>query len=123
MIIGVDVLEGTLRVGTPICAVKTDPTTKERQTLILGKVISLEINHQPVQEVKKGQTAAGVAVRLEDPSGQQPIWGRHVDENDTLYSLVSRRSIDTLKDKAFRDQVARSDWLLLKKLKVVFGIE
>ncbi|CAI5022946.1 BTE_HP_G0002570.mRNA.1.CDS.1 [Saccharomyces cerevisiae] len=118
-----DVLEGTLRVGTPICAVKTDPTTKERQTLILGKVISLEINHQPVQEVKKGQTAAGVAVRLEDPSGQQPIWGRHVDENDTLYSLVSRRSIDTLKDKAFRDQVARSDWLLLKKLKVVFGIE
>ena len=123
MIIGVDVLEGTLRVGTPICAVKTDPTTKERQTLILGKVISLEINHQPVQEVKKGQPAAGVAVRLEDPSGQQPIWGRHVDENDTLYSLVSRRSIDTLKDKAFRDQVARSDWLLLKKLKVVFGIE
>ncbi|CAI6468404.1 AVN_collapsed_G0000340.mRNA.1.CDS.1 [Saccharomyces cerevisiae] len=123
MIIGVDVQEGTLRVGTPICAVKTDPTTKERQTLILGKVISLEINHQPVQEVKKGQTAAGVAVRLEDPSGQQPIWGRHVDENDTLYSLVSRRSIDTLKDKAFRDQVARSDWLLLKKLKVVFGIE
>ena len=123
MIIGVDVLEGTLRVGTPICAVKTDPTTKERQTLILGKVISLEINHQPVQEVKKGQTAAGVAVRLEDPSGQQPIWGRHVDENDTLYSLVSRRSIDTLKDKAFRDQVAGSDWLLLKKLKVVFGIE
>ncbi|QHS71405.1 translation initiation factor eIF5B [Saccharomyces paradoxus] len=123
MIIGVDVLEGTLRVGTPICAVKTDPTTKERQTLILGKVISLEINHQPVQEVKKGQTAAGVAVRLEDPSGQQPIWGRHVDENDTLYSMISRRSIDTLKDKAFRDQVARSDWLLLKKLKVVFGIE
>ncbi|CAI4037077.1 hypothetical protein SMKI_01G0340 [Saccharomyces mikatae IFO 1815] len=123
MIIGVDVLEGTLRVGTPICAVKTDPVTKERQTLILGKVISLEINHQPVQEVKKGQTAAGVAVRLEDPSGQQPIWGRHVDENDTLYSLISRRSIDTLKDKAFRDQVARSDWLLLKKLKVVFGIE
>ncbi|EJS44852.1 fun12p [Saccharomyces arboricola H-6] len=123
MIIGVDVLEGALRVGTPICAVKTDPVTKEKQTLILGRVISLEINHQPVQEVKKGQTAAGVAVRLEDPSGQQPIWGRHVDESDTLYSLISRRSIDTLKDKAFRDQVARSDWLLLKKLKVVFGIE
>ncbi|CAI4054267.1 hypothetical protein N7582_000028 [Saccharomyces uvarum] len=123
MIIGVDVLEGTLRVGTPICTVKIDPTTKEKQTLLLGRVISLEINHQPVPEVKKGQTAAGVAVRLEDPSGQQPIWGRHVDESDTLYSMISRRSLDTLKDKAFRDQVARSDWLLLKKLKVVFGIE
>lgn len=123
MIIGVDVVEGCLRIGTPICAVRTDPTTKERNVLLLGKVMSLEINHQPVTEVKKGQTAAGVAVRLEDPSGQQPIWGRHVDESDTLYSMISRRSIDTLKDPAFRDQVQRSDWLLIKKLKPVFGIE
>lgn len=123
MIIGVDVVEGCLRIGTPICAVRTDPTTKERNILLLGRVMSLEINHQPVTEVKKGQTAAGVAVRLEDPSGQQPIWGRHVDESDTLYSLISRRSIDTLKDPAFRDQVQKSDWLLIKKLKPVFGIE
>ncbi|QLG73171.1 hypothetical protein HG535_0E02550 [Zygotorulaspora mrakii] len=123
MIIGVDVIDGTVRVGTPICAVRTDPTTKEKIILQLGKVTSLEINHQPFNEVKKGQTAAGVAMRLEDPSGQQPIWGRHVDETDTLYSMISRRSIDTLKDKAFRDQVSRADWLLLKKLKPVFGIE
>lgn len=123
MIIGVDVLDGVLRVGTPICAVRTDPTTKEKQILLLGRVTSLEINHQPVNEVKKGQTAAGVAMRLDDPSGQQPIWGRHVDETDTLYSMISRRSIDTLKDKAFRDSVSRSDWLLLKKMKPVFGIE
>ncbi|SCW01398.1 LAFE_0D11694g1_1 [Lachancea fermentati] len=123
MIIGVDVMEGSLRMGTPICAVRTDPTTKEKNILLLGRVVGLEINHQAVSEVKKGQTAAGVAVRLEDPSGQQPIWGRHVDEKDTLYSLITRKSIDTLKDPAFRDQVARSDWLLLRKLKVVFGIE
>ncbi|KAL3228626.1 Eukaryotic translation initiation factor 5B [Nakaseomyces bracarensis] len=123
MIIGVDVIEGTLRTGTPICAVKTDPTTKEKQILLLGKVMSLEINHEPVNEVKKGQTAAGVAMRLIDPSTQQPVWGRHVDEKDTLYSMITRRSIDTLKDKAFRDQVPRSDWMLIKKLKPVFGIE
>lgn len=123
MIIGVDVIDGVLRIGTPICAVRTDPTTKEKNILLLGKVTSLEINHQPVTEVKKGQTAAGVAMRLDDPSGQQPIWGRHVDETDTLYSMISRRSIDTLKDKAFRDQVSRADWLLLKKMKPIFGIE
>lgn len=123
MIIGVDVIDGVLRVGTPICAVRTDPTTKEKNILLLGKVTSLEINHQPVNEVKKGQTAAGVAMRLDDPSGQQPIWGRHVDESDTLYSMISRRSLDTLKDKAFRDQVSRADWLLLKKMKPIFGIE
>lgn len=123
MIIGVDVIEGSLRIGTPICAVKYDPTTKERSVLLLGKVISLEINHQAVNEVKRGQTAAGVAMRLEDPSSQQPTWGRHVDEKDTLYSMISRRSIDTLKDPAFRDQVPKSDWLLLRKLKPIFGIE
>lgn len=123
MIIGVDVIEGSLRIGTPICAVKYDPTTKERTPLLLGKVVSLEINHQAVTEVKKGQTNAGVAMRLEDPSGQQPIWGRHVDEKDTLYSYITRRSIDTLKDPAFRDQVPKSDWMLLRKLKPVFNIE
>lgn len=123
MIIGVDVIEGSLRVGTPICTVKNDPVTKEKQVLLLGKVTSLEINHQAVNEVKRGQTAAGVAMRLDDPSGQQPIWGRHVDEKDTLYSLISRRSIDTLKDPAFRDQVPKSDWMLLRKLKATFGIE
>ncbi|SCU82160.1 LAFA_0C09472g1_1 [Lachancea sp. 'fantastica'] len=123
MIIGVDVIEGAVRIGTPICAVRTDPATKEKQILLLGRVVSLEINHQAHNEVKKGQTAAGVAMRLEDPSGQQPIWGRHVDEKDTLYSLITRRSLDTLKDPAFRDQVAKSDWLLLRKMKTVFGIE
>ncbi|SCU91062.1 LADA_0F07888g1_1 [Lachancea dasiensis] len=123
MIIGVDVMEGSVRIGTPICTVKTDPATKEKNILLLGKVVSLEINHQGHNEVKKGQTAAGVAMRLEDPSGQQPIWGRHVDEKDTLYSLITRRSIDTLKDAAFRDQVGKADWLLLRKMKTVFGIE
>lgn len=123
MIIGVDVMEGAVRVGTPICTVKTNPTTKEKQVLLLGKVVSLEINHQPVPEVKKGQTSAGVAMRLEDPSGQQPIWGRHVDDKDPLYAAISRKSIDTLKDKAFREQVSKTDWLLIKKLKPIFGIE
>ncbi|KAL6942082.1 eukaryotic translation initiation factor 5B [Hanseniaspora vineae] len=123
MIIGVDVMEGTLRIGTPICAVKVDPATKQRQVLPLGKVASLEINHESVADVKRGQTNAGVAMRLDDPSSQQPIWGRHVDEKDTLYSMISRRSIDTLKDPLFRDQVPKTDWLLIKKLKPTFGID
>ena len=123
MIIGVDVIEGVLRIGTPICAARTDPVTNEKHVMLLGRVSSLEINHQAVPEVKRGQTSAGVAVRLDDPSSQQPIWGRQVDETDTLYSMISRRSIDTLKDKAFRDQVSKTDWLLIKKIKPALGIE
>lgn len=123
MIIGVDVIEGAVRLGTPICAVRRDPATNTPNIMVLGKVVSLEINHKTVDSVKKGQTAAGVAMRLENPSSAQPTWGRHVDESDKLYSLISRKSIDTLKDPAFRDTVSRDDWLLIKKLKPVFDIK
>lgn len=123
MIIGVDVVEGAVRIGTPICAVRRDPTTNTPSILVLGKVVSLEVNHKSSDVVKKGQTAAGVAMRLENPSSAQPVWGRHVDETDNLYSLISRKSIDTLKDPAFRDTVSRDDWLLIKKLKPVFDIK
>lgn len=123
MIIGVDVIEGAVRVGTPICAVRKDPTTNTPNVLVLGKVVSLEVNHKASDIVKKGQTAAGVAMRLENPSSAQPVWGRHVDESDILYSLISRKSIDTLKDPAFRDTVSRDDWLLIKKLKPIFDIK
>ncbi|OBA23193.1 hypothetical protein METBIDRAFT_9489 [Metschnikowia bicuspidata var. bicuspidata NRRL YB-4993] len=123
MIIGVDVIEGAVRVGTPICAVRKDPTTGQPNILVLGKVVSLEVNHKASDIVKKGQTAAGVAMRLENPSAAQPTWGRHVDETDNLYSLISRKSIDTLKDPAFRDTVSRDDWVLIKKLKPVFDIK
>lgn len=123
MIIGVDVAEGSVRIGTPIAAVKVNPETKQREVLVLGKVVSLEVNHISQSIVKKGQTAQGVAMRLDNPSSAQPVWGRHVDEKDTLYSLLSRKSIDTLKDPAFRDQVPREDWLLIKSLKGVFDIK
>ena len=43
MIIGVDVVEGAVRVGTPICAVRTDPTTKQPNIMVLGKVVSWKL--------------------------------------------------------------------------------
>lgn len=122
MIIGVDVLDGVVKVGTPIGTVKVDPATNRRVKLVLGKVISMEINHEPRESVRKGDTSAGVAIRLEGDASQ-PIWGRHVDEHDPLYSMISRETIDTLKDPAFRSTVPREDWFLIKKLKGVLDIE
>jgi translation initiation factor IF-2 len=46
IILGVDILDGTLRVGTPLCVVKVDPTTQKREIVELGKITSLEINHK-----------------------------------------------------------------------------
>ncbi|CAN6613749.1 eukaryotic translation initiation factor 5B [Trichomonascus vanleenenianus] len=123
MIIGVDVVEGSLRIGTPIAIVKVDPVTKQKVTYPLGRVISLEVNHKSVEVSRKGDTNAGVAMRLEAGSASLPTWGRHIDEKDTMYSLISRKTIDTLKDPAFRKDVKDTDWRLLIKLKGVFDIK
>lgn len=123
MIVGVDIVEGGLRVGTPITVVKNDPATGEKLILPLGRVVSLEVNHKTVDSVRKGQANAGVAMRLDSGGSNPPTWGRHIDEKDPLYSHITRASIDVLKDPAFRDTVVRDDWLLIKNLKPIFGIK
>jgi translation initiation factor 5B len=67
--------------------------------------------------VKKG--APSVAIKIEGPN--QPMYGRQLEEKDQLYSLVSRASIDCLKE-FYRADVSMDEWALLKKLKVLFDI-
>lgn len=38
IILGVDILDGTLRIGTPICVVKVDPETQKKDIIDLGKM-------------------------------------------------------------------------------------
>lgn len=49
------------------------------------------------------------------------MYGRQLEESDTLYSLISRRSIDTLKE-FFRSDVSNDEWALIKKMKPMFDI-
>lgn len=60
-----------------------------------------------------------MAVKIEGPN--QPLYGRQIEEKDTLYSMISRKSIDTLKE-FYRDDVSKDEWLLVKKLKPLFDI-
>jgi translation initiation factor 5B len=60
-----------------------------------------------------------VAVKIEGPN--QPLYGRQLEEKDTLYSLISRASIDTLKE-FYRPEVSNEEWALIKKLKGLFDI-
>jgi translation initiation factor 5B len=41
IILGMDIIDGTLRVGTPLCVVKVDPTTQKREIIDLGKMCGL----------------------------------------------------------------------------------
>ena len=49
------------------------------------------------------------------------MYGRQLDDEDTLYSLITRQSIDTLKE-FYRSDVSNEEWALVKKLKGLFDI-
>ncbi|KAI0687291.1 hypothetical protein C8Q76DRAFT_686384 [Earliella scabrosa] len=122
IILGVDILDGTLRVGTPLCVVKVDPETGRKEIIDLGKITSLEINHKSYDIVKKSQAGGGVAVKIEHAVYQSAkMFGRHFDEKDELYSHITRQSIDVLKS-SFKTDVTNEEWLLIKALKPVSGL-
>ena len=117
IILGCDILDGTLRVGTPLAVVKTDPTTRKKTVVHLGKVTSLEINHKERDVVLKKDVGGGVAVKIEHAAHESAkMFGRHFEENDVIISHISRASIDALKAH-FWDGISTDEKKLIKKLK------
>ncbi|KAF2503099.1 hypothetical protein BU16DRAFT_28998 [Lophium mytilinum] len=117
IIIGVDVIDGNLRLLTPVCAIKKNPVTGVKEILQMGRVTSIERDHKQLPICKKGQPS--VAIKIEGPN--QPLYGRHLEEKDTLYSAISRKSIDVLKE-FYRTDVSNDEWSLIVKLKKEFDI-
>ncbi|KAJ1769791.1 eukaryotic translation initiation factor 5B, partial [Coemansia sp. RSA 1824] len=123
IIIGIDVVEGQLRLNTPVCVVRTNATTQEREITVLGRVVSMEVNKKPVTCVKRGDTNAGVAIRIDQPNHDHlKTYGRHFDETDLIYSRITRASIDVLKTN-FRDELTKEIVGVVAKLKRVLGVE
>ncbi|KAL7747163.1 eukaryotic translation initiation factor 5B [Sorochytrium milnesiophthora] len=117
IILGVDVVEGSLRIGTPLCVVNSD-----NEMVPLGKVTSIEMNHKPLEIVKRGQAGGGVAIKIECPTYEAPkMIGRHFMENDEIVSKISRQSIDVLKEN-FRAEVSNEEWALVVRLKKKLNI-
>lgn len=83
----------------------------------IGVVESIELNHKKIQEARKN--TGSVSIRIKTQSSI--MVGRHFDENDQLISMISRKSIDLLKEH-FRHYLERSDWNLVRTLKPFFGI-
>ena len=87
VIIGVDVLEGVMKTGTPLCVININPTTKAKEIVCLGKITSMEQNHKQVELVKKGASGGGVAIKIECAVYENPkTFGR--------YLMISRESIN-----------------------------
>jgi translation initiation factor 5B len=114
IVLGVDVLDGCLRVGTPLAV-------PAQGCLAIGRVTSIEVNHKAVECARRGGPA--VAIKIECPSYETPkLVGRHFQETDQLVSRISRASIDVLKE-SFRNDLSKDDWALIVKLKAVLGIK
>ncbi|KDO83694.1 hypothetical protein CISIN_1g000570mg [Citrus sinensis] len=114
IVLGVDVVEGIAKVGTPICI-------PQRDFIDIGRIASIENNHKPVDTAKKGQKAA-IKIAGSNSEEQQKMFGRHFDIEDELVSHISRKSIDVLKAN-YRDDLSMDEWRLLVKLKNLFKIQ
>eukprot|EP01134_Creolimax_fragrantissima_P006578 CFRG6578T1 len=112
IIVGVDVLEGRLTVGVPVCVPSKD-------NIIIGTVQSIEINNKEIAEAKVGQSAA---VKIANFGSDAPkMYGRQFDHLDELYTRLNRNTIDILKEH-FRDDMSKEDWRLIMKMKKMYQI-
>lgn len=112
ILIGCKVKGGQLRIGTPLCV-------PDKNNLVIGHVAGIQKDRKPV---KISRTGEDVCVKIEQKSIHSHIaFGRHFDESSPLYSLITRESIDVLKEH-FRSEMASDDWDLLKGLKEKFQI-
>ncbi|CAK7232477.1 eukaryotic translation initiation factor 5B [Sporothrix curviconia] len=118
IVVGVDVVEGNLRINTPLAVVKTNPNTNQKEIISVGRVTSIEREHKQIPICKKGQPSVAIKIEM---GGHQPTYGRHLEESDALISMISRASIDTLKE-FYRSDVTDEEWKLLIKLKPVFNV-
>eukprot|EP00600_Ochromonadales_sp_CCMP1393_P001143 CAMPEP_0174990070 /NCGR_PEP_ID=MMETSP0004_2-20121128/21099_1 /TAXON_ID=420556 /ORGANISM="Ochromonas sp., Strain CCMP1393" /LENGTH=1009 /DNA_ID=CAMNT_0016243601 /DNA_START=13 /DNA_END=3044 /DNA_ORIENTATION=+ len=110
IVLGVEVVEGTLRLNTPIHIPQLQ--------LDVGRITRIENNHKEVTSAKQ---STQVSVRIENSSNPTLYYGRQFDHSHTLYSKISRPSIDALKE-FFAKEMTKDDWKLVVKLKGVFGI-
>ena len=88
MVFGVEVVDGILKIGTPLVIPSND-------FLFIGNVIGIENNRKEIQQAKKGSS---VAIKISNPSNPNITYGRQFDHNGAVYSRISRESIDALKE-------------------------
>jgi translation initiation factor 5B len=111
IIVGVEIVEGILKVGTPLCVPALGG-------LHVGKVTSIEMNGREQNTARKGMS---VAIKIVNEGNPNITYGRQFDASHSLYSTLTRASIDALKAN-FKDALENEDWRLVVKLKKVYNI-
>lgn len=113
LVFGVLIVDGVLRLGTPLCV-------PDKGNLEIGRVVSIEKDHKAVDKANRGDS---VAIKIDTANSPNPTtaFGRHFDHQNKLVSVISRKTIDSLKE-FFKEQMKKEDWLLVMQLKRTFNI-
>ncbi|EOB11236.1 translation initiation factor IF-2P [Nosema bombycis CQ1] len=113
LILGVNIDAGTLKIGTPLCVFK------DQEKINLGNVTSIENNKKNVVKAFKHQKVA-IKIELKE-NVPAKMYGRHFSDDSIFYSVITRKSLDVLK-QCFRDELDEEHVELIGKLKNKFGI-
>lgn len=104
-VIGVEIQEGSLHLGTPLMVMSNNVKT------VIGRVVGIQVNKKDINIGKQGQS---VCIKIESESNI--TYGRHFSHKDLLYSDLTRKSVDILK-QYFKKDLSKDDIHLLIKLK------
>ncbi|XP_042503419.1 eukaryotic translation initiation factor 5B-like [Macadamia integrifolia] len=113
LLVGVEVIAGMAKVGTPLCIPSRDP-------IDIGRISSIEINRKPLLEAKKGEKVS-LKITSYNSENQRKVFRRNSREIAELVSIINRRSIELLKEH-FWEVVTSEDRKLLLMLKQLFKI-
>lgn len=86
IVVGVEVVDGTLRLNTLLCAPQLD--------LDIGRVTGIKNNGKDVTTAKKGMS---VSIQITDDASRNVMYGRQFDHTNPLFSRLTKASIDALK--------------------------
>ena len=111
IIIGVSVEEGSLRLGTPLAYVKDKQEIHE-----VGDVFHMKT---PLgQSCEKADKGDSVSVEIRNSKKKAGI---HFEQNDLLFSNITRKSLDILKQH-FASNLSKSDVKCIIEIKKIFNI-
>jgi translation initiation factor 5B len=111
LVFGVEVVKGNLHIGTHL----SDPSTNT----YIGKVVSIQNNHK---DVEIGKKTSSVCIKVDNQENPNIAYGRQFDYTNTLYSRISRESLDILKEY-YKEECTRDDLMLIMELKKLFNIK
>lgn len=118
IVLGVTVLKGSLRIGTPLCVYNNDQTK-------VGTVETIEKNHKAL--TMANSKTGDIAIKIKESgnlqAGRQFKLEEKGEKGDRLVSVINRYTLDCLKEY-FKEDITQEDASLLRDiLKPFFDIK